>query len=511
MENTEKYYRRSYNAINKLIDVYKFGYSENKTKEFQNHLRKSMLSNPKLMKEERTSLMFTIVVALLGLNKESMERTNKFSDYKKSHNALNIRNMGVSSESRIKLNEFDKDRVISTEFDDWLSITTKIDSDTTNLDHLRRVRNGLLHSNFYLDQEYTDISFAHIKTKSYYESEILNEEFQMFVFEYFSNLGELGLTEKINFFNIPIVKINTREELIRVLHSLSIINYDYDNLTSLENDTPELLLKESTNKYGVVDITKFNKKLNNTNNYQNMNVTSTKLEHIDIAHIFIYIEKNFGNNFYELDKNTQSSIITSYIQYRINPKREVSNWLLHFWYLYSTLYNGKFHKEFFSGDEFANESCYSSLLILKAYLIMYRLQHKDFDEIDYSKILFDIYDFDVVLNWSNIKNPNDKQNYFKESYDKEKAKGILTDDKDIWNKIVCEILRNSLAHGNIKAYVDTKTLESMIELTDIDQKKGGVRTIKMPLSKFEQLLKSDSFLPKYCIKKNEDLKRTLTP
>ena len=176
-----------------------------------------------------------------------------------------------------------------------------------------------------------------------------------------------------------------------------------------------------------------------------------------------------------------------------------------------TLYNGKFNKVFFSGDEFGNESCYPTILILKAYLIMYRLQHPDFDEIDYSKVNFDITDFDVVLNWSNIKNPSDKQNYFKESFDKEKAKGELTEDSDIWNKIVCEILRNSLAHGNIKSYRDTNTLKSMIELTDIDQKKGGVRTIKMPLSIFEQLLNSESFTPKYCMKKSEDLKRVLKP
>ncbi len=493
------------------MEVYRNGYDESKTREFQNHLRKCMLTNPKLMKEERASIMFTAVVALLGLNKESMERTNKFSDYKKNHHPMNIRSMSISPEARMKINEFDRDRVISTDFDEWLSITTKIDADTTNLDHLRRVRNGILHGNFYLDQDYPDVSFTHIKTKSYYESEVLNDEFQLFVFEYFSNLSELGLTEQINAYNMPIVKIKTREELIRVLYSLSISSYDYDNLTTLESDTPELLLKECTSESGIIDVTTFNRKLHETSNHQNLNVSVRRLDNLDIAHMFIYFEKEFGDNFYELDAHTQSSVIASYLQYRINPKREASNWLLHFWYLYSTLYNGKFNKVFFSGDEFGNESCYPTILILKAYLIMYRLQHPDFAEIDYSKVNFDITDFDVVLNWSNIKNPSDKQNYFKESFDKEKAKGLLTDDGDIWNKIVCEILRNSLAHGNIKSYRDTNTLKSMIELTDIDQKKGGVRTIKMPLSIFEQLLNSESFTPKYCMKKSEDLKRVLKP
>ena len=127
------------------------------------------------------------------------------------------------------------------------------------------------------------------------------------------------------------------------------------------------------------------------------------------------------------------------------------------------------------------------------------------------KLVIGYFIFGIYIQLYITENPSDKQNYFKESFDKEKAKGELTEDSDIWNKIVCEILRNSLAHGNIKSYRDTNTLKSMIELTDIDQKKGGVRTIKMPLSIFEQLLNKEYFTQKYCMKKSEDLKRVLLP
>jgi len=511
MENPEKYYRRSYNAINRLIQVYKNGYNENNTFNFRRQLNYIMLTTPKLIKEERACIMFTAVVALLGLNKESMERTGKFLDYKKNHNSMNIRSMDLTPEARIKLASFDSERIISTDFDEWLSIITKVDSDTTNLDHLRRVRNGLLHSNFYLDLDYPDLNIAHIKTKSYYESEVLNDEFQMFVFEYFSNLGELGLTEKINAYNLPIVKITKREELIFVLQALTINNYSYDGLATLAIKTPELLLKESTNNEGIIDVELFNRKISESSNYKNMNITVTRLEHVDIAHMFIYFEKTYGDKFYELDANTQASIIAGYLQYRINPKREVSNWLLHFWYFYSTLYNGKFNKVFFSGDEFGNESCYSSLLVLKAYLIMYRLQHKDFSEIDYSKVDFDVMDLNVELKSSNLNNQSDMQNHFKESFDKEKSKGALSSDDEIWNKIVCEILRNSLAHGNIKTFNDTHTLKSSIEISDIDPKKGNVRTIIMTISAFENLLNSEAFSPKNCLKKDDELKRVLKP
>ena len=44
----------------------------------------------------------------------------------------------------------------------------------------------------------------------------------------------------------------------------------------------------------------------------------------------------------------------------------------------------------------------------------------------------------------------------------------------------------------------------MIELKDIDQKKGTMRAIAMPLRKYEQFLNSEAFKPSYCYKKLDD-------
>lgn len=508
MENTEKYYRRTYNAINKLIKAYKNGYDTKNTLEFRKQLLSQTLTNQTALKEEQAGLMMTCAIALLGLNKESMERTGKYTTYKTNVNSANVREMDLPKEVKDRIDNFDTSRVVSTDFDNWLSILTKIDADTTNFDHLRRVRNGLLHSNFYLDQDPSGLNITHIKTKSYYEAELLDIEFQMFVFEYFSNLEQLGLTENLNTFNISSEKIKNREQLINTLFTMTINKYSYDNLKTLETDTPELILKETTDKNSVIDINEFNRKINNSNNYDNFNLQQERLDKPTIAHIFVFIEKKYGDHFYELDAHTQTGIISTYLQYIINPKREISNWMLHFWYLYQTLYNGKFKQEFFDGDEFGQESCYSALMILKSYLIMYRLQHQSFEEIDYSKVSFDINDVKVKLKSDNVKVPITSENYFKESFDKENSKGILSDN-EIWNKIVCEILRNSLAHGNIKAYNDIHTLESLIEIKDIDPKKGSVRIITMPLSIFATLLDSDAFLPKYCKTKEKDTTRIL--
>lgn len=90
MEVWERYYRRSYNAINRLIDVYKNGYDKNNTLNFRSELIKKFMSNPKIAQSEFDNIMFTIMIALLGLNKEAIENSGKITEYKKNNNELDL-------------------------------------------------------------------------------------------------------------------------------------------------------------------------------------------------------------------------------------------------------------------------------------------------------------------------------------------------------------------------------------------------------------------------------------
>lgn len=500
----QKYYRRSYNALNKLIEIYKNGYNKNRTFQFQSSSKLDFMRNQRVMLEEQGNFVFTTMVALLGLNKESIENTGKFEEYAKNTFLANLRTQGLASPLMARINLFDNMRVRETDFDNWLSIQIDIPGDTKNIDHLKRVRNGLLHSNFYVDDEFPELNIAHIKTKSYYESEVLGPEFNMFVLEYFSNIKELGLTEKIYTYTILSGDIKTREQLFLVLKELYINIFNYDKLKTMCNNTPELLMKECNNN-GVVDFDAFIEKMKKAQNYDNFSIDSRQLSLMEMAHMFIYIERNYGDEFFEMSYDKQHAIISSHLQYLLNPKREISNWLVHFSYLYSTLYNGRFNPMFFEGDEFATESCYPALMILKAYLIMYRMQQTDFAEIDYDNIYDITSDSLVQLLSENLKDPNDITNYFKESFDSEKAKRVLTTDKEIWNKVICEVIRNSLAHGNVIPSINIKTFEAEIELIDVDKKHDTARKIKMPLKTFEKFLNSEAFQPRNCYAKDETL------
>ena len=58
MEAYERYYRRSYNAINRLIEVYRNGYRKEETLKFRNELKTKYISNPKVAQSEFNNIMF---------------------------------------------------------------------------------------------------------------------------------------------------------------------------------------------------------------------------------------------------------------------------------------------------------------------------------------------------------------------------------------------------------------------------------------------------------------------
>lgn len=361
----------------------------------------------------------------------------------------------------------------------------------------------MLHSNFYLDEDTDFLPIAKLKTKSYYESELFNLQFQMFVFEYFGNIEALGLTEAMYTFDVAQTQISSQKQLVKYLILMTINKITYKNLKTVGVESPEFFLRQSINEKSMLNVKKFVKKLYNTKNVDDIKWETLKVTPQNIVAIINYIETIYGPNFYKLDYNTQAGIISSHLKYSLNPKSEISNWMSHFWYLYSTLDSTKFTISFFDGDEFGTESCYPALMVLKSYLIMYRLQNENFDKLDYSKINIDINDPDIFLYSDKVDKTPITENYFNKSFEKEKSKGTLTDDKEIWNKIICDVVRDSLAHGNIRTYISPDSVEPMIELKDIDSRKGTIRTIVFTISKYEEFLKSEAFLPSNCYKKEE--------
>lgn len=520
----EKYYRRSYNAINKLM----FACKQSDHKTFANNIIKNYMDDDyqQMELEERASIINTIMIALMGLNKESIENNGKINNYEKPSRSVDIRNMDLSLKRKEILKQFGSDRVVSTDFDNWLSIFVNVPSDKTKVEHLKRVRNALLHSNFYVDYEDPVLNIIHLKTKNYYMADLLGIEFYSFIMGCYGTIDYSKIAENIRLFCFDkrIKKMNNRNMLHNVLKKLFIWTMDYEKVLSWTVDTPEVSLLKSTDKDWNVNFEEFIKKMREDKNFANMYLKKDILPDKKIEMIISLIEKKFDSSFYKMNESDKRQIIISYIELINEPKKGITEWLFYFWLLYLNPYviDNNIKEQISSKYIFEQEPCYFTILILKCYLMIYRLQNENFVEIDYSKLNIDFFDSDIVFlseclekreRYNNyfldsfykdeIKLADN--NYFLQSFQKEKTKKVLNDDKQIWNKIICDVLRNSLAHGNVCPVVDADVGKKFIEFRDINKKTNLIRTIRISVEKLEKILDSEALKPKYCnLKENDD-------
>ena len=150
-----------------------------------------------------------------------------------------------------------------------------------------------------------------------------------------------------------------------------------------------------------------------------------------------FLEKNF-QNFYSFSEEKKREIIVAHLEYVFENKRQISNWLFHFYCVTNSVINPNFNvdAEVLKEDEDLIESLKPSLAILKGYLIMYRLQNEVFDVIDYDKVDLDFDDNEMWF-WSENKEEyesikkNLKQLGIKDSSSRiyEILKEMIIDDK----------------------------------------------------------------------------------
>lgn len=503
MDEAVKYYRRTYKFIDDLIYTFRNGYVKKEIINFYKNCLLDYNDNQELYRKKCDGLLLTILIAELGINKESIENTNKFLEY----NNLVVRKDHREElvDNNVKLNEFNNN-IISTDFDNWLSIKNCPDIDKTNSDIIRRVRNSLLHGNYSIDFDDDYFTYTHLKTKSYYEATILNQNFYQFVGSYFSNYAGTGLSEYTNFnFSTYIGKINNEKNLKEYLKNTYIINFLYDLKNYNGKNSLEYLLVDvinnNENKQKLGDILK---KINEKEiNIKERNVLYIQEEVIE--KIIKYFDIKYGKEFYKFDKEKQKFLISSYIDLIYNNKKHSSFWLVVCFYMINNSVNLEYLLDIVSSNaiKYDLDSIKPTLSILKAYLILYRLQYEGFEKVNYDNINFDYNDNDYCI-WSEINNKKTDEDYFIESFNKLRNKKTDVSDKYIYNQILCDIIRNGLSHGNINILMNDN-FEIYIEIKDIDKKRNKSRCIQMCLSKFNKFLNSEAFLPKNCISLDKDI------
>ena len=478
MTNEEKYYRRCYKIFEEINEYFKSGISDRKIWKFIYDKSHETTYNQKILIEKDTSLILTLLITLLGLNKEDIENEYNIK-YKRNlidFDILELLNNNYYNELKSTL---EKSRIVNTDFDNWLYILKSTSKTNYNHEILKMVRNGLLHSNFNIDFS-NDINIINVKSKNYFEANIIYQNFLQFIMSYFGNNIGTGLTtNNMLFIADPSINITDLEKLKEYLKELEIINIVLDNN---DNSFYDDIFHKNRNNRSELDekfVDELQGKIKSFNN--------TKLTDNQINFIASYINVYYNTSFYKYNNSLKQKYITELCNLVFNTKNYLSSWLLYIFDIFSKInYNGNPISNSSNGN-ICYEGFYISLTLLKSYLILYRLQSQEFIQINYDYIDIDLNKIKLIKN-NNEDLLNIQEKYPDLDYETQQKMEII------------QILRNALSHGNINILLvkDNDCLEYRFMIEFIDKYKDSIRKLCISLDELNKILNSKGFIPKYC-------------
>ncbi len=528
MTNNELYYKRGLYMIDKLLNTY----SNNSSfyKEREKFVEKEFLrycNYKEIASRDIKSFTLTSLVALLGMNKENIERFDKNANYDFS----NLSKDKLKEIKKLKLlyPSFEKDRITNTKYDSWLNVTNL---NYPTIDYMFNVRNGLLHSEYGFYDDFENIIYIKNSNYTKFEGKILLPSFADFSIFYFGNSTWSGLSENTKIYDIKYQEqIKTKDEMSKILDDLKIINVEYklksDNFTSV---SPELKLYNFLKKE-VITEKNFNEKLERLyrNNSKEHAITTTALTEEQKILVKKMLKTYYGEDLYNMDIELQIHAIIGCINYLIDSRSLISEWISDFIKTFDFIekIDKKRNELKWTPKEFYCEirktinedmsiengkrsvfACRTSLLIIKAYHILYRLQNKSFEDIDYNNITFDFTSSDYTYTKTDI-NGVVTINNFADDILKVKTKCPSLSDPETKNRVVSEIIRDALSHGKIDVSFKIDANNNLKEYIILDDfYHGKSRKIEMTLDKFEEYLLSEAFTSKYS--KNKSLTKVIT-
>ena len=251
MGNNELYYKRGLYMIDKFLKEFTNDssfYRKRASLVEREYLRYSNFKE--IASKDMNSFILTGLVAILGMNKENIERIDKHADY--DFSILNKQGLKEVEKLKEKNPLFEKDRIVNTKYDSWLNV---LNLDHPTIDYMYNVRNGFLHSEYDFYDEYGNTIYVKNSNYTKFEGKILLTSFIDFALFYFGNSVWSGLSENTKLYNVVTDgQIKTEKELQNVLDQLQIVTIDYklkkDNST---NVSPENKLYNLAKKGLITD------------------------------------------------------------------------------------------------------------------------------------------------------------------------------------------------------------------------------------------------------------------
>lgn len=482
MDNEILHYKRGITFIKILKEYFSYGkYSERSIFEFCNMCEERVRNHLDFSMFDLNNFLVLCAVVFLGLNKESIEESDNLKDYQYD---ISYVWPTVLKEKPNKLLEktvdkkFDNARVIETPYDEWLSVL-KISMPSNFVPNfLFNVRNGFMHSEYSLEIEdgNRNFIFLNVRNSNYtnFEGRILLCNFVEFIKFFYSNDAYLGLVDKyyIGQCEEDNFHINCEDELDRV-DRIKLLQVKYINI---KKDSKKIF--ERLN-YG-------NRAVPKIRGYE---VEETEIidDQTIIEQVKLLIKKYYGKEFYNLSGRDQGDIVFMMKKYLNSPSSYMSEWVMHFYLnVVHAIHRDNKVDNAFKGI-FAIDSVF---LIIKSYLVLYRLQNKVFKEVDYNHINDFKYQYSEVADY----------NMYEHFKHKLMDKGICCSEEEYLKRYFCEVFRNSLAHGKIEVRIGEDSNNEIIHKLILKDIYGGkIRQIEISIEALSKFLESEAFERKNAI------------
>lgn len=476
MDNEILHYKRGITFLKIMKEYLSYEkYSERSICEFCNWCEERVSNNLKFSMFDLNNFLVLCAVVFMGLNKESIEESDNLKDYQYDITYVwpaVLKEKPNELLEKIVENEFNNVRVIETPYDEWLSVLRfNLSSDFTP-NFLFNVRNGFMHSEYNLEirDSNRNFLFLNVKNSNYtnFEGRILVCNFVEFIKFFYSNDAYSGLVDKYfigqseedDFF------INCEDELDRVAQ-IKLLQVKYKNINKNSKKTFEKL------NYG-------NKAVPKIQGYE-VEETEISDDQTIIEQVKLLIKKYYGKEFYNLSSLDQGEIIFMMKKYLNSPSSYISEWIMHFYLnVVHAIHRDNKVDNTFKGI-FAIDSTF---LIIKSYLVLYRLQNKAFVEVDYNCISDFEYQYSETADYN-------MYDHFKQ---KLIAKGICCSEKEYIKRYFCEVFRNALAHGKLEVKIEMDSKNEIIhKLIFKDIYKGKIRQIELSNEALSKFLESEAF------------------
>jgi len=489
METEKKYFTLANRYINKLIKLYEndyFSISDLDRMEL-NFIKDEAVrtkSNEILAYKECFCFIMNYLVTITGLNKSELEEKGYINNYE-TIDVNEINNVYASYKSLAPeiIKEFEKDKIYSDKYDSIICLT---DYDNLESDLFYNIRNALLHSEFcpHSDRNDYTVNIFDFKNTDYHKisGKLLTLTFQMFLIEYYSNVFAT-IASDINVFQLERLKNNKIENVKELKKELNImkvfkVKNDYQNKINKElfKMINQKYANQKENEVTIEDLQQINAYFSDDDK------KSIETEKANI--MFLLIQKYYGNSFYKMNISEQKNCIYAAYNYLDNPKKSISEWLIHF-YDIITAASGveQSIKKFLGSNKWALKP---ALYMMKLYNCLYVMQNKSFGDIPLDKL---------NLPNNNVFYRENINGLFNLSFQKYKMKYNNLSNEGIYKLIYLEIIRNSLAHGKISFKYEQNNVGELEEIIIfVDKHKAKERMVSLKLVDVKKIIDSECFL-----------------